>query len=832
MSPTPGDAERAGAGRGRRWRTRCVRGCLRLLLLALVALLAILLWLHEVGVPRRYVDRWVAALEDNGTIVGVDRIRFSPWRGALGDGFRIYDSPLKILPMMEAETVQLDLDPGAWLGGKAGLTAVRVQGGTVRFAPHGLLHEALPDEILEITELAGAIEMEGRGMRVSSLEARLLGMRVSGGGMVHRVAGDTSSRPSFTRGPVLGRLVHRSASSFTWLRELIFQLNQVAFDREPVWTVQFDVFPDRFDDSRIRIGGRGGASRLRGVMFDRWQCKGNYENRRLEVEALRVEVGPRAVSVEGTYDVDTETISARIHSTLPPLHWLSLVPADWRDALAKMNIHAHDQLDSELVLGPEKLASLWNRVEGRIRGRDLELRDIWFKEAAFAVRSADGVIALSDIDARAGRDEDAGRMRGMLQYDVATEQFSGAFTGSVHLAELDPLWPRPLRDFFQRFQFEDTPPYGDFRFSGHRTEREYFRLDGDFNGESFVYMGAYIDRADLAIAASNRWILLDDLHVDTATGSVDGDIGLEFANKLVTLDAAGNAHPQQIGLAVGSKTFDAILRNFTFEGPVQFETSGTVHVSTNGVSDLRLRLGAEDMAVKSWMADAVSFDLHWRDRTVDLGRFDAAIFGGKLAGNVRFQAPPRGVRSPLRFEVNVGGEQMRFEDVVRTLVQKEGEPYRGTFGGQLRLAGEMGTGVIDSLDGEGYVSIEKGRILEIPVFGGLSTILTNLYSGLGVTRQTELRADLVVKGRDLEMPNVELVGDVFSLHGDGAYDMVTTELDYDVEFKLLGDGVVGSVVRLVTTPITRLLEFDLEGTMAEPRWRPKNLPKELWPGES
>ena len=42
-------------------------------------------------------------------------------------------------------------------------------------------------------------------------------------------------------------------------------------------------------------------------------------------------------------------------------------------------------------------------------------------------------------------------------------------------------------------------------------------------------------------------------------------------------------------------------------------------------------------------------------------------------------------------------------------------------------------------------------------------------------------------------------------------------------------GVIAEVVQFVTSPLTALLlDFHLDGTVNEPKWRPQNLPKELF----
>jgi len=41
---------------------------------------------------------------------------------------------------------------------------------------------------------------------------------------------------------------------------------------------------------------------------------------------------------------------------------------------------------------------------------------------------------------------------------------------------------------------------------------------------------------------------------------------------------------------------------------------------------------------------------------------------------------------------------------------------------------------------------------------------------------------------------------------------------------------VAHLVQVLTFPLSKLFEFELSGTLREPHWRPRNLPKEIFPG--
>jgi hypothetical protein len=379
-----------------------------------------------------------------------------------------------------------------------------------------------------------------------------------------------------------------------------------------------------------------------------------------------------------------------------------------------------------------------------------------------------------------------------------------------------------------RFHLDAEPPRAEVSFSGRGTERDEFRLQGSFAGTNFLYREAFVESAEVDVAVSGRVVRLEGLDARTASGRVQGDIGLDFAERRVDVDLISTANPHQGALAVGSRIVTGILRPFDFRGPADVVAQGSIHIAEPTKSHLDLTLAAERVALKEWEADAVSFVVAWTNRTVEIDDLKVDIYDGGLSGELTFHLPPWRSAEPVRYDLHLGVETVQFERVVRTLLHKEGEPYHGILGGTVNLSGELGPGAGASLQGDGVVEIRDGRIMQIPVFVGLSSILGRLYHGLGMTRQTAFRTDYRVRAMDVQMENLQIEGDVYSLRADGHYTMNSKELDFDVEFQLLRDGVVGTVVRLVTRPLTKLLEFDLEGSVDDPRWRPKNLPKELW----
>ena len=129
--------------------------------------------------------------------------------------------------------------------------------------------------------------------------------------------------------------------------------------------------------------------------------------------------------------------------------------------------------------------------------------------------------------------------------------------------------------------------------------------------------------------------------------------------------------------------------------------------------------------------------------------------------------------------------------------------------------------------GSGSVAIREGQVLRMPVFGGLSQMLSAIYPGLNFAAQTDFTSDFTIEENKIFMKGAMLGGSVLSVRASGSYAF-DQRLDFTVEVKPLRGGPVAAVLRLLTLPVTKLLSFHLGGTLDNPKWRPMNLPKELF----
>jgi hypothetical protein len=240
---------------------------------------------------------------------------------------------------------------------------------------------------------------------------------------------------------------------------------------------------------------------------------------------------------------------------------------------------------------------------------------------------------------------------------------------------------------------------------------------------------------------------------------------------------------------------------------------------------LMVGVKGQRMGLTNWLADTVQLNLEARGKTYTTTNATGTAYGG--AFQVAVKVTPDATTTSHLVHVSAvltNAELARLAAQLRTNALADSQ-------GRVSLWIEADGPVRDPdrtrLTATGSVQVVGGEIMRQPLFGGLSRLLSVIYPGLGFTAQNDLQADFVVRNGKIISKNARLEGSVVSMKAGGYYAF-DGKVRFNVEVQLLRKGPLASVLRFVTMPVTKLLVFQLSGTLQDPHWRPVNLPKELF----
>ena len=805
-------------------------GCRRILFRILVCLLLIgtvvVAYLHYVGIPRVIKTWWIEALEEQEHYASVGRITFNVFEGALAHDFAYFDHSARVKPLLEAGTVFLDIDVREWFRKRPGLRGLSIVDGTARLSTMHPLHEIPPNQVLVIRDLDATLLLKEDKIEIQALQAKVLEMNVEGGGDIlwKEAMRRDRNRRIIPSGSGVSRYFQSQESQR--IPELLEELNDIKFETPPNINLTFLLHPASLESCEFRLSCQGGETTIHGVTFDAWQLAAAYMEERLKVHALKLSAGGRDLTGGGEVDFAARTFEARLDSNLPPTHWISLLPVGWRDQLADLGLHLGGAFHAALDVGRAPLNAFWRNLSGSVKMEAVTYKGISVREGSLNFVCEEPWIHIKDAQFEIGPEEDAGSVEGSLSWNFSDHTYAASMKTHVDYLLIAPVLPAGQVRLARHLQFTDSPLKIRMDMKGKKGFPKKFSMEGYVQGTNFYYKGTYANYFSSPLSLTNRLLTMNPIHGSRDEGDMDGTIRIDYEDKRIDLDLVSSADPKAAA-RVGHKVVEQILAPFTFNGPTRTEVVGSVFVGTNGVSEVRVSSVAERMSVYSFETDELSFEVVWSNQSVNISNIEGRLYGGDVSGYYNVY-PDEERPEDRRYAFDLEAKGVNFEDAIRTFLHREGDPYQGFMDLRLQLSGLMGANRGQPAAGSGSIAVREGRILQIPVFGGLSKMLAKIYPGLGFTRQTELKADFDVEGHTLRSEKVTVEGNVFTIVGEGNYGLVSKDLDFEVEFKLLGDGAVGAVVQFVTTPITKLLKFDLEGTISDPRWRPKNLPKELF----
>jgi len=800
---------------------RCCRWTLRLAGLLLLLLLSLICYLNLVGFPPKLTQRWLSDLRAHGYFIELDALKFDIMKGITATGVRLYETAESTVPLLEARAISGSLRWIDYLRNRPAPVKLRIKDGSLRLCADGSLRERTACRNLALEHIDARVRIHAEGIRVDRLAADFLGIHVRGQGFVAAAVREVN-QPLENPVVTLQRLMARRPE---WLPRMVEQLNAVRMEPPAQASVDFYIDPLQMNETHARLSITGAVTEARGVRLDGWVCQADLRGSKLSVPTMKLWQGSRQAVVSAAYDLSTRIVRARFFSNLPPAQWLKIFPLAWNDQLLRKGIVIENPLNFEFWVGPAPLDEALEHVSGWVSMERAELRGVWVEKAFVAFRRECRLVTVQNAEAVLGQGVQQGPVQGRGVFDLEDLTYSGHARLSFDPNILTPLFEARQAEIIQWFGFPSQPPAGEFDFSGQVGHMPAFSAQGSAWASNFTCNGAAVTSFRSPVVISNGVMTLDGGTVLRPEGRIDGKAIQYFDDQAVALAVTSTVDPKAVAQMIGPVPME-FVRMFRVEGPTRIAATGKIDYGVFSRTDIRAHVDAQGLGIKWCLPDRISFDFQMVGRRMELTNLTAAVYGGRLGGYGSFF--PVGADTNMRYEVTAHGEDLSFSSLIKALShEKNPEKHKGSLSGVGTVSGFIGEGRGKTALGSGSLSIREGHLFELRVLGGLSRLLSYIYPGFGSFSQTELATTFDIANGRAITDDMRLEGTVLSLRAEGQY-FFDESLDFKVQVQLLRGGPIASVLRVMTFPVTKLLEFHLLGTMGAPRWRPVNLPKELF----
>jgi hypothetical protein len=439
-------------------------------------------------------------------------------------------------------------------------------------------------------------------------------------------------------------------------------------------------------------------------------------------------------------------------------------------------------------------------------------------------------LGLENISAWVGRGKDSGPMDGSLSYFGKSGFYRGNLVSGFDPSLLCPFLHETglhgLARFVGTFSFAETSPCLRVDFTGNTLEK---RVDvlGAFEGRSFSYNNVTVvhghSPVKVEIDEDRELVTLDSLAVKRPEGNAQVRLEVDLLRNQVAFDGVSSLNPVALAGLISRKG-PAYIGAFRFGGPVKLCARGVVNYETERPFDVEAQVEAESLGLWRFEAEKCGFAFLRSGGCTTVSDVKAEVCGGQVSGWAYFH--PDGDSGELRYRMSCKARNTAFREVAEAIVgelpSKEG--YTGNLSGNVVVEGMAGEDAWNTINGRGNLGVRDGKILRLPLFGGLSAILVRVVPGLGyVLNQTDALADFTIESGNIRSSNLRIEGDILSLRSAGSYGLADNSLDFKVELRFLKKKTfVGDILQTILLPVSKMFKMKLSGTIDNPRWNTVN----------
>ncbi len=804
---------------------RALRLFIRSLPALCTVLLALGLYLATIGFPPPLVRTALRRLEERqGVALRIERLTLHPLHGLSAHGVRYFGRDDRPFPILDIERASLVTRPRDLLRRQPQARGIRLRNATIRIDPTPPAFGPPAGGPLLVRNISANLRFgKDPDIQITDLHATLLNTALRGGGTLRAEPDPGAPQVLTAGGPA--RFLDTIERPPPWFDTVVEQLNRIDLEGAPELEIRFHLAPPAWDRSTVHLQGGGGESKIRGIRIDEWRLAAELVENRLEVERFVVQDGANRFSLSGGYDFDTGLAEGRIVSSLPASYWLSLIPIAWRDGLREQGLFFEGTIACDATFGPAPLAQLLDHASGTLSLQRAEAFGIWVQEARLRFSHQEGDLRLSDVEAAIGPPVQRGVLQGSFAYDFTRHAFEGEVETKVDFHTLLPVLSEDMAALVRNATLTDQPAHATVRFMRTHPEEGAFSMQGRLQATNFLWRGSFVERLDSGLHYSNRVTRLDPFRAERPEGLAEGSIVVHGAKRRVDLHLSSSIDAHAAGRGAGP-VLQGILDRFRFDGPTTARVDGVVFWGDPDGTLLTATATAYEAGYQALVADRVDLAVLVSNRHVAVHDIQADLFGGTLQG--WFTTDPQPDETPTRnYRLQADAREIDFQQLASAFRQDEAEEQTGRLSGRLDLEGILNPAHPDVATGSGSIRIRDGTLLRIRLFGGLSRQLSRLIPGFGFATQTDFRANFEIADRRVQSDSVVVEGPIIHLTGAGSYGF-DRSLDFDVRVRLLRDRAgLGRVIQLVTTPLFWWFEYDLEGTIDDPVWSARALPRDL-----
>ncbi len=411
-----------------------------------------------------------------------------------------------------------------------------------------------------------------------------------------------------------------------------------------------------------------------------------------------------------------------------------------------------------------------------------------------------------------------------LESNDRTKDFYARIHSMIDVRAVRPMLEARVQHGLDTLVFTQ-PPQIDGELWGRWRDNSQLRAHAKVAVSNFTFRGQSATHFHAAVQYANGFLQMTDGRIERGGGQYGTAswVGINFATQQLFLtNGFSTLDPMVVVDAIGPKVSKAI-EPYHFLRPPTVHVNGIVPLRGDVPADLHFKVDGGPFHWMKFKVEHIAGRVDWMGQHLNVSEIQAAFYQGTLTGSALFDFT-RAEGTDFTFDTIVTDSNLHalMEDLFAPANHLEG-----------RLSGHVNITQANTRDqqswfGRGQVDLHNGLIWEIPIFGIFSPVLNGIYPGLGESRATEGSASFNITNSVIRSEDLEMRSHILRMLYRGTVDF-DTKVDAIVEARLLRDfWLVGPILSTVLSPLTKLFEYKVTGTLAHPKSEPRLSPLRLF----
>ncbi len=593
----------------------------------------------------------------------------------------------------------------------------------------------------------------------------------------------------------------------------------------PHWGFWTNLAPWQIETS---IALDGVKSELKALELAQFNLAAHWHAPHLSITNLHAALYGGALDTHAQLDVETRRVAATGAFDFDVYRIQHLLDANTQRELANFKFAAPPKARASVALvlpawtnrAPDwkpvgESVTLAARVEAPAGG----YRGATFLEANSDLTLTNGVLRLPNLWAR--RPE--GEARLIYMVNPQTRQFHWQVRANCFPAAIESLLERPEdKRILTNFTFT-VPPHVEGDIWGRWRAREENGFRATVAVTNFTLRGEQVDEFRGAVNFTNDHFAITNVFARQGAGVITApDVRIEAVQqRLWVTNAHSTFDPYSFTRIIGPQTAKAVLA-YQFSNAPTVRVHGEIPFRESETTDLHFDIEGGPFRWSFFHLPQVTAQLHWVTNRLVITNLDGTFHGGRLVGGLNFDFTPK---SSADFGFNLAFTNASLPSFIADVSGKPNK-LEGTVAGAVTVT-NANTANWQSWQGYGHVRLADGLLWDIPIFGLFSPVLNAVSKDLGSSRAKEAKGTFIVTNSVIYTKNLSINSPPAHLHYDGTVDFVGN-VNANIEAELFRDTfLVGPLISLLTTPMTKVFEYRVTGSLANPKSEPRFIPKFL-----